>query len=89
MKLIVFRDLDIEFRYIDELIGDLPFSRNNVGLFTVGFTDVNSLRGHIFDEVLWVGFGSCVEVAGKAPVNLLTQLHWNDPIYHFCNPTLP
>jgi len=96
MKLIVYRTIDDREKYQDLLMQGLVWQRRGPKLLTytegVMYTyiddsfAINYLRGYVFDEVLWVGFRDRLEVAGKAPVDLLAQLQCPIPKYHFCKP---
>lgn len=62
------------------------FITRNIIWINAKYSHINIIRGYAFDEVLWVGFQDELEVAGKAPVDLLAQLRWPKPKYRFCKP---
>lgn len=97
MRLIVFKD-NSYVSYKKNLLSGLFLSHHkrtysnfitkNIIWINAKYSNLNiiTIKGYAFDEVLWVGFQDELEVAGKAPVDLLAQLHWPKPKYRFCKP---
>jgi len=86
MKLIVWKSYDLMGRYAPELLKGVSCFDTKHVFDVVLDRRMDDLRGYAFDEVLWVGFENNLEVTVKVPVDLLAQLLWSKPKYHFCKP---